>query len=723
MKTTKLSIKIIVNILIILLFTATTFYGQNLVPNGSFEQSYGCPQYLRTTDKNIKLVPGWNWPTQDGTADYFHSCSTNGMTGVPKNNMGEAPTKEGNGYIGLILKSHGDGKANYREYVEAKLTQTMQKDKIYCVSLHYRLANCATFSINRLGICFTEQEINIVSDKNLGSLVPQIEAPTNQYLDNNREWKPLYTIYKATGNENFMVIGNFKNDTETDEKQRKQPSGCDARKDYAYYYIDSVQVIELKNNCEPCVCVPQDLEMTISQAECWNGGTDLTAEITGGTIPYRKFKWADGTDNTKYKHALTGTHTATVSDDWGCKTEASVSFDCGKPLSAKITKYGYDGGNSGFINLEIYDGKPPYRVAWSNGDTTQNISGLTFGTYNYTVTDAQNASCKGDVTFTPPLDVSHQAHYTQGTDGFINLTVSGGVKPYQFEWSTGAITQNVKDLPAGVYNYKVTDAEGRTKTDVIIFTPPLEVAVDQAYTDGTDGHIYLTPKGGKGPYKYKWANGDTTSNLDNLPAGVYAYTVADAEGRVAQGTIRFVEPLKVKHTSGYTFENDGFINLDIAGGCPPYKIAWEHGATEQNLTYLENGLYRYTVTCACGKVASDTVRIKGSIVLNSVLFKVGSAELLPESFPELDRVASYMLRRSKIKVEIAGHTDNQGSDVSNQKLSENRAKSVVTYLITKGIETERLIYTGYGEAKPKTTNDTPEGRAINRRVEMNILDQ
>ena len=74
-----------------------------------------------------------------------------------------------------------------------------------------------------------------------------------------------------------------------------------------------------------------------------------------------------------------------------------------------------------------------------------------------------------------------------------------------------------------------------------------------------------------------------------------------------------------------------------------------------------------------------------------------------------------------MQIEISGHTDDKGSDTYNQKLSENRAKSVVDYLTEKGIKKERLEFKGYGESQPISSNETEEGQQLNRRIEFKIL--
>ena len=91
------------------------------------------------------------------------------------------------------------------------------------------------------------------------------------------------------------------------------------------------------------------------------------------------------------------------------------------------------------------------------------------------------------------------------------------------------------------------------------------------------------------------------------------------------------------------------------------------------------------------------------------------------SFPELERVIKLLNDYPSIRVEISGHTDNIGSLATNKKLSESRAKAVVDYIVSKGIDVARLEFQGYAYFQPVATNDTEEGRQENRRVEFKIL--
>ncbi len=111
-----------------------------------------------------------------------------------------------------------------------------------------------------------------------------------------------------------------------------------------------------------------------------------------------------------------------------------------------------------------------------------------------------------------------------------------------------------------------------------------------------------------------------------------------------------------------------------------------------------------------------------SFVLEDCNFETGKADLLPEAFPVLDELVAYLVRKDDERIEIQGHTDNVGTAKSNQVLSENRANTVRNYLITKGIDPNRLTAKGYGFTVPVADNKTAEGRAQNRRTEVKILE-
>ena len=117
------------------------------------------------------------------------------------------------------------------------------------------------------------------------------------------------------------------------------------------------------------------------------------------------------------------------------------------------------------------------------------------------------------------------------------------------------------------------------------------------------------------------------------------------------------------------------------------------------------------------------IEANASVVLKNIFFDVNQYELKPASQVELDRIVHLLSENPSVKIEISGHTDNEGKPADNLVLSNNRAKAVTNYLVSKGIAAQRLVSKGYGETKPVANNQTEEGRAVNRRTEMKVISQ
>lgn len=111
-----------------------------------------------------------------------------------------------------------------------------------------------------------------------------------------------------------------------------------------------------------------------------------------------------------------------------------------------------------------------------------------------------------------------------------------------------------------------------------------------------------------------------------------------------------------------------------------------------------------------------------TFVLEDCNFETGKATLEPESYTVLDELVAFLNRKDDVKIEIGGHTDNVGKPAANMVLSQERAQSVMSYLIAKGISQDRLTARGYGMTQPVADNKTEEGRAQNRRTEVKIMD-
>ncbi|MFZ1330322.1 MAG: OmpA family protein [Chitinophagaceae bacterium] len=122
-------------------------------------------------------------------------------------------------------------------------------------------------------------------------------------------------------------------------------------------------------------------------------------------------------------------------------------------------------------------------------------------------------------------------------------------------------------------------------------------------------------------------------------------------------------------------------------------------------------------------IALLPIETNASIVLKNIFFDVNKFELKPASQAELDKLIQLLLDNPSLKIEISGYTDNVGKPADNLLLSNNRAKAVVNYLVSKNISPQRLTAKGYGETKPLADNKTEDGRALNRRTQMKVVSQ
>ncbi len=165
-------------------------------------------------------------------------------------------------------------------------------------------------------------------------------------------------------------------------------------------------------------------------------------------------------------------------------------------------------------------------------------------------------------------------------------------------------------------------------------------------------------------------------------------------------TGEFLIPIPVMTNLGLNVWRDGYLFFS------------ENFALEDVRTGTDPHLYN---------IPLQPIKEGESVVLRNIFFKVDSHELLPESISELRKLLELMRQNPELRIEIGGHTDSTGSFGYNKNLSEQRALSVLNYLVENGVERDRLTYTGYADQHPVATNDTEEGRAMNRRTEFKVL--
>ena len=279
----------------------------------------------------------------------------------------------------------------------------------------------------------------------------------------------------------------------------------------------------------------------------------LPIPVTGGTKPYT-YLWSDGTTNNNLCCSPVGCYTVTVTDAHGCSTTGSwcITEPPAITLTAITTPVKCFADANGMIDLTVTGGTPDFRYTWSNGKTTQDISGLIAGTYTVTVEDANGCTKIGSWTVTSPdlLTVFDDLTNVQchgGNNGAINITVTGGTPLYSFVWSNSATTQNISGLSVGCYTVTVTDAHSCQTSGSWCITEPSALSLEASITSVTcytyhTGAIDLTVSGGVPNYTYVWSNGATTQDLTGLAAGTYSVTVTDAHTCHATASYVINEP-------------------------------------------------------------------------------------------------------------------------------------------------------------------------------------
>ena len=283
-------------------------------------------------------------------------------------------------------------------------------------------------------------------------------------------------------------------------------------------------------------------------------------------------------------------------------------------LSSTTTNLSCSLANDGSINLSAIGGVSPLSYVWSNGSTTQDISNLSSGYYNVTVTDAvgQTESSTFYISEPSPIIITYSVNSTSQagfSDGSIFTTVSGGTAPYSFSWQGpngySASTQDIQNLIAGTYIFYVIDDNGCSELFSIVVgegqLTPLQVNAVTSDIDcfgNNNGSIDLTVSDGATPYSFIWNNGTTTEDLFNLTVGTYTVTVTDAAGQSFTSSYTIIEPSEITATYSVTNVttlggNDGSIDLIASGGVPPYLYYWSTSPTQttEDISNLIAGTY------------------------------------------------------------------------------------------------------------------------------------
>ncbi|MBN2682870.1 MAG: PKD domain-containing protein [Bacteroidales bacterium] len=421
--------------------------------------------------------------------------------------------------------------------------------------------------------------------------------------------------------------------------------------------IHNITVTDMSNGCIATSTVtitePAALAYTITDTDpscnaiygACNG--EASVNVIGGTTPY-SYLWTGpglgaGNTNSSVSSLCAGNYSLLVSDANGCNL--MQNFTLVEPPFINLTFSTIDEQCSGACDgeaLVIPSGGtgPGYTYQWdanAENQTSANAVGLCAGNYQVTVYDENNCGQTGNVNVMTPNPMSFvsvvvtDVNCFGNCNGSIAVNVTGGTPPYTYVWSNGSGSQNPSGLCQGVYNLTVYDDNGCFITTTAIVNQPPQLAMTLSVTDETcygynDGSITNDIIGGQPPYNIIWMPGGlTTPSIINLADGTYCVTVTDFNGcsLTACETVDGPDPLEIVNIitqDAHCENNDGSIQISIAGGIPSYNIEWETGWNSTLLNNIYSGCYDVTITDANSCEVDTTICINNidGPVINSL---------------------------------------------------------------------------------------------------------
>ena len=318
------------------------------------------------------------------------------------------------------------------------------------------------------------------------------------------------------------------------------------------------------------------LELVVVDVDC-NGQNNglINALVSGGSGNYT-FEWSNGENTQAIPNLSPGFYSVVVSDDNGClieESEIEITEPEGLEISIATTNVSCNGANDGSIDISVTGGYGNYSFYWDNAVTDYNpnqgaqedVSGLGAGVFTVIISDGNFCSTSVNIEITEPeamaISENHLNVSCNGvSDASIDVTVSGGVGPYIYQWSNGQDLEDISNLTIGTYSVTATDENGCSISIDVEITEPEALSVSFSslpgeYLDCNSGQLYVLVENGTGPYSYDWNNGQTSSSIFGLCAGDYSVTVTDANGCSISGSatvdLLIPEGWEVNETSFY----------------------------------------------------------------------------------------------------------------------------------------------------------------------------
>ena len=355
------------------------------------------------------------------------------------------------------------------------------------------------------------------------------------------------------------------------------------------------------------------------------------------------YDWNDGNSQAQRTLIVEDdiTYSLTITNEDGCSASQSIAVPVQEMINftAVTSPITCQGNNDGQITINNNSGNT-INFAWSNGATGTTVSNLTTGVY--TVTAAAIGYCAEVVSYeiTEPDALSFSANTTtvncfNQNNGSISTSTGGGMPPYDFVWSNGAVSASLNNLSAGNYSVTITDMNGCSLTDVFAITQPDAIQISSSRTaiscnGANDGSITVNPFGGAGDYSFNWANGNTTNQLTDLSAGNYLVAITDGDGCSTTASFLLEEPLELGFNINAippTTGGNGSILAVPFGGTPPYQLLWNTGSSSFQIINLTEGMYTVTVTDFKGCTGEEDILL--GITNNEDLVNIEQFSVFP----------------------------------------------------------------------------------------------
>ncbi len=332
---------------------------------------------------------------------------------------------------------------------------------------------------------------------------------------------------------------------------------------------------------------------------------------SGGVSPYI-YAWSNGQTTASANNLPAGNFSVVVTDSHGCNSMASVNINQPSPIltMASTTDVKCYAGEDGSVFVSAAGGVTPYSYLWSDGQSTDQISGLAAGTYSLMVTDGNGCTKSTSYEISQPGILESAASITNVScfgfnDGQINLEVNGGVGSYSFNWNPAAINSpGIANLAAGIYEITITDGNGCSLTSSITIDSPSEIITQTStqnlhcYNDAS-GSASVNVSGGTSPINYQWSNGSVASSISALNAGNYFVQITDANGCSQTKQMQIVQPDQLVATTttpsliciGQTVS----VTASATGGTPSYNYFWNSTAGSPTMSFTPTSTSYYSV--------------------------------------------------------------------------------------------------------------------------------